>query len=79
MDSGSGITGGGSGYAAAALFNGARGIMSSVRYGIRLGDLKENWFLCFPIKHSTHTGTHTFNLNSTILYGRYDWTNFRYD
>ena len=29
--------------------------MSSVRYGIRLGDLKENWFLCFPIKHSTHT------------------------
>jgi hypothetical protein len=32
---------------------GARG-MSSVRYGIRLGDLKENWFLCFPIKHSTH-------------------------
>jgi len=19
------------------------------------GDLKENWFLCFPIKHSTHT------------------------
>ena len=24
--------------------------MSSVRYGIRLGDLKENWFLCFPIK-----------------------------
>ena len=33
---------------------GARG-MSSVRYGTRLGDLKENWFLCFPIKHSTHT------------------------
>jgi hypothetical protein len=32
----------------------ARG-MSSVRYGIRLGDLKENWFLCFPIKNSTHT------------------------
>ena len=29
--------------------------MSSVRYGIRLGDLKENWFLFFPIKHSTHT------------------------
>ena len=25
---------------------GARG-MSSVRYGIRLGDLKENWFLLF--------------------------------
>ncbi len=25
------------------------------RYGIRLGDLKENWFLCLPIKHSTHT------------------------
>jgi hypothetical protein len=35
---------------------GARG-MSSVRYGIRLGDLEENWFLCFPIKHSTHTQT----------------------
>ena len=33
---------------------GARG-MSSVRYGIRLGDLEENRFLCFPIKHSTHT------------------------
>jgi len=32
----------------------ARG-MSSVRYGTRLGDLEENWFLCFPIKHSTHT------------------------
>jgi len=29
--------------------------MSSVRYGTRLGDLKENWFFCFPIKHSTHT------------------------
>ena len=29
--------------------------VSSVRYGTRLGDLKENWFLCFPIKHSTHT------------------------
>jgi len=29
--------------------------MSSVQYGIRLCDLKENWFLCFPIKHSTHT------------------------
>jgi hypothetical protein len=37
---------------------GARG-MSSVRYGIRLGDLKENWFLCFPIKHSTHTHSST--------------------
>ena len=24
-------------------------------YGTRLGDLEENWFLCFPIKHSTHT------------------------
>ncbi len=33
---------------------GARG-MRSVRYGARLGDLEENWFLCFPIKHSTHT------------------------
>ena len=29
--------------------------MSSVWYGTRLGDLKENCFLCFPIKHSTHT------------------------
>ena len=36
--SGRGITGGGSGY--------ARG-RSSVRYGTRLGDLKENWFLLF--------------------------------
>jgi hypothetical protein len=33
---------------------GARG-RSSVRYGTRLGDLKESWFFCFPIKHSTHT------------------------
>ena len=32
---------------------GARG-MSSVRYGIRLGDLKENWFLCFQL-NTQHT------------------------
>ncbi len=32
---------------------GARG-RSSVRYGTRLGDLEENWFLLFS-KHSTHT------------------------
>ena len=37
---------------------GARG-MSSVRYGIRLGDLEENWFLCFPIKHSTQRAGHS--------------------
>ena len=32
---------------------------SSVRYGTRLGDLKESWpgLFCFPIKHSTHTET----------------------
>jgi hypothetical protein len=49
---------------------GARG-MSSVRYGIRLGDLKENWFLCFPIKHSTHTHRVTLENsdNSDPLYG----------
>ena len=30
--------------------------MSSVRYGTRLGDLKENWFLLFSnLTHSTHT------------------------
>jgi hypothetical protein len=74
--SGTGITGGGSGYAALLAHGGwvlygmelgsvtlqinnqhtlgARG-MSSVRYGTRLGDLKEKWFLCFPIKHPTHT------------------------
>ena len=35
--------------------------MSSVRYGTRLGDLKKNWFLCFP-KHSTHDSEGFFNL-----------------
>ena len=42
MDSGSGITGGGSEYAA-LLAHGR----SSVRYGTRLGDLEENWLLLF--------------------------------
>ena len=45
MDSGTGITGGGSGYF------GARG-RSSVRYGTRLGDLEENWFIQVNTQHT---------------------------
>jgi hypothetical protein len=41
---------------------GARG--SSVRYGTRLGDLKESWFILFPIKHSTHT--HTYSIERKL-------------
>jgi hypothetical protein len=53
MDSGSGITGGGPGYAAIL----ARG-RSFVRYGTRLGDLEENWFLLFAnYTHNTHIQT----------------------
>jgi hypothetical protein len=42
MDSGRGITGGGS----VRRPFGARG-RSSVRYGTRIGDLKESWFILF--------------------------------
>ena len=51
MDSGRGITGGGSGYA--ALLAHAGGVL----YGMELGSvtLKRIGFFCFPIKHSTHT------------------------
>ena len=51
MDSGSRITGGGSGYA--ALLAHAEGAL----YGTELGSvtLKRIGFFCFPIKHSTHT------------------------
>ena len=50
--SGTGITGGGSGYA--ALLAHAGGVL----YGMELGSvtLKRIGFFCFPIKHSTHTG-----------------------
>ena len=50
-DSGSRITGGGSGYA--ALLAHAGGVL----YGMELGSvtLKRIGFFCFPIKHSTHT------------------------
>jgi len=53
MDSGRGITGGGSGYA--AILANAEGAL----YGTELGSvtLKRIGFFCFPIKHSTHTGT----------------------
>ena len=53
MDSGSRITGGGSGYAAILAHAG------EVLYGMELGSvtLKRIGFFCFPIKHSTHTGT----------------------
>jgi hypothetical protein len=51
MDSGTRITGGGSGYA--ALLAHAGGAL----YGTELGSvtLKRISFFCFPIKHSTHT------------------------
>jgi len=53
MDSGTRITGGGSGYA--ALLAHAGGAL----YGTELGSvtLKRMGFFCFPNKHSTHTGT----------------------
>ena len=49
MDSGTGITGGGSGYA--AMLAHAEGAL----YGTELGSvtLKRIGFFCFPIKHST--------------------------
>jgi len=56
MDSGTGITGGGSGYAAILAHAGG------ALYGMELGSvtLKRIGFFCFPIKHSTHThSTHT--------------------
>ena len=51
MDSGRGITGGGSGYAAILAHAGG------ALYGTELGSvtLKRIGFFCFPIKHSTHT------------------------
>jgi hypothetical protein len=51
MDSGTGITGGGSGYA--AILAHAEGVL----YGMELGSvtLKRVGFFCFPLKHSTHT------------------------
>jgi hypothetical protein len=51
MDSGTGITGGGSGYA--ALLAHAGGDL----YGTELGSVTLNrvGLFCFPIKHSTHT------------------------
>ena len=53
MDSGRGITGGGSGYAAILAHAGG------ALYGMELGSvtLKRIGFFCFPIKHSTHTHT----------------------
>jgi hypothetical protein len=52
-DSGTGITGGGPGYA--ALLAHAEGAL----YGTELGSvtLKRIGFFCFPIKHSTHTNS----------------------
>ena len=54
--------------------------MSSVRYGTRFGDLKENWFLLFskvqsPIKHSTHTqSTARSRRHGTGMYRYADYT-----
>ena len=52
MDSGTRITGGGSGYA--AILAHAEGVL----YGMELGSvtLKRIGFFCFPIKHSTREG-----------------------
>jgi hypothetical protein len=51
MDSGTGITGGGSGYAAILAHAGG------VLYGTELGSvtLQRVGLFCFPIEHSTHT------------------------
>jgi hypothetical protein len=51
MDSGTRITGGGSGYAAILAHAGG------ALYGTELGSvtLKRVGLFCFPIKHSTHT------------------------
>jgi len=51
LDSGRGITGGGSGYAAILAHAGG------VLYGTEFGSvtLKKVGFFCFPINHSTHT------------------------
>ena len=50
-ESGTGITGGGSGYAAHLAHE------EGVLYGTELGSvtLKRVGLFCFPIKHSTHT------------------------
>jgi hypothetical protein len=52
MDSGTRITGGGSGFAAILAHTGG------VLYGMELGSvtLKRVGLFCFLIKHSTHTG-----------------------
>ncbi len=63
MDSGTGITGGGSEYA--ALLAHAGGAL----YGMELGSvtLKRIGFFCFPIKHSTHTRTAITPTTSRVL------------
>ena len=60
--SGTGITGGGSGYAAILAHAGG------ALYGTELGSvtLKRIGFFCFPIKHSTHT-QHTPKFNKNIF------------
>jgi len=61
MDSGTRITGGGSGYAAILAHAGG------ALYGMELGSvsLKRIGFFCFPIKHSTHTARG----RSSVWYG----------
>jgi hypothetical protein len=49
MDSGTGITGGGSGYAAILAHAGG------VLYGSELGDLQESWFIFVFQLHTQHT------------------------
>jgi len=48
MDSGSRITGGGSGYAVILAPRHAGGVLyRDAGYGTRLGDLKKSWFILF--------------------------------
>jgi hypothetical protein len=48
--------------------------MSSVRYGTRLGDLKENWFLLFSNQtlntHTEITEPKRYEMNGTVRLGR---------
>jgi hypothetical protein len=53
MDSGRGITSGGSGFA--AILAHAEGALYGTELGSVTFKLKRIGFFCFPIKHSTHT------------------------
>jgi hypothetical protein len=74
MDSGSRITGGGSGYA--AILAHAGGVLRRrALYGMELGSvtLKRIGFFCFPSKHSTH-GPRASALAAQPAANRNGWT-----